>query len=1151
MEDLTVQHDGTVRDANGNIIQFHYGEDGVNPTKIETQSLPIGKASEEDIRREFGLEAVDWSTVLVDGTVRENDQEAVTAYVQEVLYDRRMLVEGVFQMKSTDSGGIFAPVNLARWILNTKTRFGLSPANKTDLTPAVVLAGINTLISRTHTHHKIWAALLRFYLAPHKLIVKERFTKDAFEMLMELIVVSHMKAWVQPGDQVGIVAAQSIGEPATQMTLNSVDWDTEIVLLNTGKVVYPKIGEWIDSYIQEYESDPLKRSKIQYLPNNQIYIPIEDDMKAMSCDENGKVMWTTVEAITRHPVVNDDGTNTILKVTLESGRQVKATKGKSFLTLQNGKILEQNGSDLKIGDKLPILNHLAIDMIASKHQLSLRDILSPKEYIYGTDVDIARNVMNTSTDRHWFQKNQGVLFTVPYARSDSFRDAFQNGHNSNDIRVNHVYTARMKENVSQIPDTIDLNSAFGFFCGAYLAEGMSNKTQIHIANNDMTYLEKISELMNAWNVGTHVVSKQTHIKSTGISGKSTTLIIHSTILAKVMSTLFGRVSYEKHLPDWAIQASDEFLKGLIDGYFSGDGTVEKRSCIIHATSVSSRLITDLQLVLARYHIYTTVSSRLPPINKFKSVATCYTLTIPAKYTRVFASNFTFTLQEKQERLQSHILSNKNSRTSKWTETADVVWDKIKSIEEITPMNDGWMYDITVAETRNFTTKSLIGQKDTFHQAGVASKSAVTRGVPRLRELLKVTQNPKATSLTIHLKPEYRGNKDKAREVVQDLELTVLRNITDKVSIYWDEKDLTTVVEDDRELMEFYAQFEEELIHGHGPAEEDLWSKWVLRLELNREEMFNRNISIQDVVMVMKAQFANEINVVYTDYNSDKLVMRIRLPNGKKEKDTASRLDDFTNLKKFQNKLLNSIVIRGLPGIKAVTFRKDKNSVESVNGKYEQVEQYVLDTDGSNFIKVMNHPAVDGNRLYSTNVWDVYEVLGIEATRAVLFNEINGLFESVGINYRHLCLLCDVMTRFGRLMSIDRYGINKNDIGTLAKASFEETEKILLKAALFGEVDPVTGVSANIMMGQPIRGGTAFSQILLDDQMLPQLLKDVDVEKNKGILEEEKEGDLSALEETRLMMEDPCASTRFQSSMVLPEGRELLEEPEIEMEILDE
>jgi hypothetical protein len=95
---------------------------------------------------------------------------------------------------------------------------------------------------------------------------------------------------------------------------------------------------------------------------------------------------------------------------------------------------------------------------------------------------------------------------------------------------------------------------------------------------------------------------------------------------------------------------------------------------------------------------------------------------------------------------------------------------------------------------------------------------------------------------------------------------------------------------------------------------------------------------------------------------------------------------------------------------------------------------------------------------------------VEATRAILFNEINSLFESVDVTYRHLCLLCNVMTRFGRLMSIDRYGINKNDIDTLAK------------------VDPVTGESANIMMGQAIRGGTAFLQSLLDDQMLVKLME---------------------------------------------------------------
>ena len=1149
MEDLTVQHDGTVRDTNNNIIQFHYGEDGINPTKIENQNYPIGKLSHAAIQTEFGMRNIDWSTILNDGVVRENDSGLLAEYVEELIHDQFMMVEEVYQKKSLDGGSVFAPVNLARWILNIKNRFALKKEEKTDLTPKMVLDGIRKVMERTHPHHKIWCALLRFHLAPHKLIIEERFTKDAFEVLMELIVVSHMKSWVQPGDQVGIVAAQSIGEPATQMTLNSVDWDTKIMISKNGEIQTPAIGEWID----QYYNDCLQNNKeiIQYHPNNQIYIPLEDghDWKAISCDENGNVKWTKLEAITRHPVVNDDGTNTIIKVTLESGREVKATKGKSFLTLNNGKIVPTNGSDLKVGDSLPIANQLSMKQVGYITEVNVRRILSANEYLYGTDVEKARYVMSTSNTRRWFQHSQGKEFTVPYQRSDSFREAFEKGHNSNDIRPGMVYNKHMKQNVSQIPETIILNRAFGFFCGAYLAEGMSNDTQIVITNNDVVYLETVKTLMTSWNVGTHTVSAEKTIENTGIHGTSTSLIIHSTILAKVMKSWFGRVSYEKQVPNWALQASDDFLRGLIDGYISGDGTIDKRQGTVHVTSVSLPLLEGIQCILARYGVYTKMTTNMPELGKFKSVLRNYTITLPAKYSTQFAKQFTLSALSKQERLDEHHLHRDTCDVrSKWETTNDVVWDKIKSIEEICPMGEGWVYDVTVAETKNFMTKNLILQRDTFHQAGVASKSAVTRGVPRLRELLKVTQNPKATSLTIYMKPEYRNSKEKAREVVQDLELTVLRNITDKVAIYWDEKDETTVVEEDKELMKFYQLFEQGLLDDEEVDKEAL-SKWVLRLELNREEMFNRNISIQEVVSVIKTQFSNEeINVVYSDYNSNKLVMRIRIPNKTdKDRDTSSQLDDFTNLKKFQNKLLNSIVIRGLPGIKAVTFRNDKQYVEMKEGKYDQVEQFVLDTDGSNFIKVMNHPAVDGTKLYSTNVWDVYEVLGIEATRAILFNEINGLFESVGVNYRHLCLLCDVMTRFGRLMSIDRYGINKNDIGTLAKASFEETEKILLKAALFGEVDPVTGVSANIMMGQAIRGGTAFSQILLDDQMLPELLKEIDVEKNK--LEDEEEGDLSRLGETDISMSDPCSTTQFQMNMVMPQGKAIMEEDDIEVNIL--
>jgi DNA-directed RNA polymerase II subunit RPB1 len=261
-------------------------------------------------------------------------------------------------------------------------------------------------------------------------------------------------------------------------------------------------------------------------------------------------------------------------------------------------------------------------------------------------------------------------------------------------------------------------------------------------------------------------------------------------------------------------------------------------------------------------------------------------------------------------------------------------------------------------------------------------------------------------------------------------------------------------------------------------------------------------------------------------------------------------EDVQALKKFQNRVLNGIVIRGVPGIKGVTFRLDKEKMIEVDGEYKQLEQYILDTDGSNFLEVANHPAVDGNRLYSTNVHDIHESLGIEAARAGLLQEITGLFDEVGVNQRHLGLLCDIMTRPGRFVSMDRYGINKLDIGPLAKASFEETEKILLKASLFGEVDPVVGVSANIMTGQPIRGGTNFTQVLLDEQALPKMMARV---AGRGLtIEAEEEG----LDEYQLEQElkddiaDPCGVSKFQvMRMAMPTGYTMIEEPDMEMVVV--
>jgi len=1142
MEDLVVHHDGTVRDANMNIAQLHYGEDGINSTKIEALNLEISKVTDTEIASEYGLVGVDLTNVLGEGVDRGSDAEALAAYVEQVKADRKMFVEGVFRRGR--QGGVFAAVNLERLIFNVKTKFGLTTEQRTNLTPLHVLNGITKVLQNTQSFHKTWAALLRHYLAPAKIIVKERFTESAFDTLCEMLITKNWQAWVQPGELVGIIAAQSIGEPSTQMTLNSVDWDTKIMIAKNGKILTPQIGEFIDAHMLA-DSDSIKE-----FPNNQLYLDLTDgnDWQAISCDEEGKMMWTKLEAVTRHPVVNEDGTNTILEVELSSGRKVKATKGKSFLTLVNGKVQDINGSDLKVGDFVPIANSLEIGSLGHVKYVDVREYLPATEWLYGTDVKKALEALNQG-DRHWFQNNQGTTFTIPYSRSDAFREAFVDGKNTNANEINSgfVYPKRTRPNVSQIPEQIPLTQDFGFFVGAYIAEGMANSTQVNITNNDLGYLQKVSTLMDKWNVGIHQVSEKKHSLRSGIKGTSTSLIIHSTLLAKLMSHLFGRVSGEKTLPNWVFQAPDDFVKGVIDGYMSGDGTVDKKSGCVLATSVSEDLLVRMRTLFARYGIFSTITSRTPEQGVFDSVRTNYTLRIPEKYAKVFAETFTLSLTHKQEILDYHFLVNTKERRCARGELGDIVWDTVKSIREVLPIK-GWVYDLTVEKTRNFMAYDGHVLKDTFHLAGVASKSNVTRGVPRLKEVLKVTQNPKATSLTISLKPEYANNKTKAREVAQELELTLLRDMTVKTAIYYDPKDSQSVLKEDRELLEFYKLFE--------TAEGQMaWSKYILRIELDRQRMFDRNITMDDIHFVLRERLGSNINIIYSDFNSQKLVMRIRLSSEYMEetKTDPSSMDMMSAYKKFQNKLLNSVIIRGLPGIKAATFRKgdERYVFNEKEGKYETKEEYILDTDGSNFLEAMNHPAVDGSRVYSTHVHDIYMQLGIEAARATLYNEIQTLFEEGQINYRHLGLLVDVMCRAGRLMSVDRYGINKLDIGPLAKASFEETERILLKAAVFGEMDPITGVSANIMTGQPIRAGTAFSDILLDEVAVLRLQKGLPP---VGPLDEEQAPPTGEEVDAELTQnaDDICNTNRLRMNITLPKSTTLIDdEPDIEIAVLED
>ena len=112
--------------------------------------------------------------------------------------------------------------------------------------------------------------------------------------------------------------------------------------------------------------------------------------------------------------------------------------------------------------------------------------------------------------------------------------------------------------------------------------------------------------------------------------------------------------------------------------------------------------------------------------------------------------------------------------------------------------------------------------------------------------------------------------------------------------------------------------------------------------------------------------------------------------------------------------------------------------------------------------------------YYNDIKETAAVLGIEAARQTIFNEISEVieFDNTYINYHHLSLLVDRMTCNKKMVSIFRHGLNSDNVGPIAKASFEETPQMFMKAAQHGELDPVRGLSANVMCGQEGRFGTA-------------------------------------------------------------------------------
>jgi len=425
---------------------------------------------------------------------------------------------------------------------------------------------------------------------------------------------------------------------------------------------------------------------------------------------------------------------------------------------------------------------------------------------------------------------------------------------------------------------------------------------------------------------------------------------------------------------------------------------------------------------------------------------------------------------------------------------DIQFRSIKS-----QVHSGEMVGALAAQSIGEPTTQLT--LNTFHSAGTVKANA-TSGVPRIEELLSASANPKKPGNTVYLLPHISTDQDATISKMKEIQRTTLRDITKSVRIYYDPPSSGTAVEEDAEILALYREFT--IMNEASCA-----SPWVMRLELNDAEQAARNIiDLTEVVAKIRNSGLKILECMHSDASAKKIILRMTFD--------TNTIKNPTQLRFLEEKVLDT-VLTGVDGVGGVHLRKVKNEMiydEKVAG-YAQKEQYVLDVDGTNLYQLMVFPGADGTRTFSNDIHEINDVFGIEAARLAIFEEFSEVFVSEKVNYHHLSVLVDSMTFSGRIVAVNRFGMNKNETGVLARSSFEETSKNMFNAAMGGEYDTMRGVSANIMFGQKPPCGTGFVDILVDESRLPD---GPDEEPEDTTLQEVNQR-LSALPETECRLED--------------------------------
>ena len=326
--------------------------------------------------------------------------------------------------------------------------------------------------------------------------------------------------------------------------------------------------------------------------------------------------------------------------------------------------------------------------------------------------------------------------------------------------------------------------------------------------------------------------------------------------------------------------------------------------------------------------------------------------------------------------------------------------------------------------------------DTFHSAGLSVETVVT-GIPKFSELMNATKDPKSVLRTLYLKNKMETIAE-IRDIVRNsIVYLEIESILDNYEIC-----------KNKDEEEWYKTFE--LIYG------DEFKKYknCIRIVLNIEKIFEYKLCLKKISSIIE-EISEDLVCVFS-------------PSWNHTIDIFMSDKIFANIDSFLPSL-KKVKITGIDNITSLTYKRENN------------EWCIVTHGNGDFVKLLSLDFVDKNKILSNNLWDIYKIFGIEATRQFLIDEFIKVISSDGtyINQRHVMIIVDIMTYKGSIVSVSRYGIERKESGVFSKASFEESLDNFLKASLFTDKESTEAVSGAIMCGKVPKIGSGICSLMLD------------------------------------------------------------------------